>query len=88
MQADFYNCGRTPITVDGDAAGTSPVGVVNMAGNVAELTSSPNPNVPNGFVAKGGSWNSNGVDLRVSARISVASATAVVPVDVGFRCAK
>jgi formylglycine-generating enzyme required for sulfatase activity len=87
-QAAFVACGRAAIAVDGDAAGTSPLGVANMAGNVAELTATANPNVPSGFIAKGGSFDSDGLDLRVSARLAIASASAFVPVDVGFRCAK
>jgi iron(II)-dependent oxidoreductase len=87
-QASFVACGRAPIAVDGDAPGTSPLGLANLAGNAAELTATANPNVPNGFIAKGGSFASDGPDLRVSARLAIASSTAYVPVDVGFRCAK
>jgi formylglycine-generating enzyme required for sulfatase activity len=87
-QAQFAACGRAPIAVDGDAPGTSPLGVANLAGNAAEMTGTADPNVPGGFIAKGGSFASDGLDLRVSARLAIASATAYVPVDVGFRCAK
>jgi formylglycine-generating enzyme required for sulfatase activity len=87
-QADFDGCGRVPIAVDGDAAGTSPLGVANLAGNAAELTATMDLDVPGGFIAKGGSFDSDGNDLRVSARLAIASASAFVPIDVGFRCAK
>ena len=87
-RASYSQCGRAPIAVDGDAAGTSPLGVVGMAGNVAEITTTGNGAVPSSFIAKGGSFDSGAPDLRVSARLAIAQPDSFVPVDVGFRCAK
>jgi formylglycine-generating enzyme required for sulfatase activity len=87
-RASFSACGAMPVAIDADAAGTSPLGVANMSGNVAEIVSTGATNIPSTYLAKGGSFDSGAGDLRVSSRLAVDTATSYVPVDVGFRCAR
>lgn len=48
--------GTAPVTAFAD--GASPYGVLNMAGNADEWTSTPRPNEPDRRIVKGGSWGS------------------------------
>jgi formylglycine-generating enzyme required for sulfatase activity len=78
--------------------GASPLGIVNMAGNVSEIVTTPDLNYGDppttawsGYVAKGGSFGvSKGgwIDLHISVRASIFSADSVLAADVGLRCAQ
>ena len=83
--ADDSDGYRTTAPVGSFPAGTSPFGVLDMAGNVWEWTSSPFPGQPDERVIRGGGWGNNPYCLRVSYRHGN-------PPDigldmVGFRCA-
>lgn len=76
---------RTTAPVGSFPAGASPFGLLDMAGNVWEWTSSPHPNEPGEVSLRGGGWGNNPYCLRVSYRHGN-------PPDigldmVGFRCA-
>jgi formylglycine-generating enzyme required for sulfatase activity len=69
--------------------GATTEGVVDLAGNVAEWTSTPgnDPNAPNAKLAVGGSWLD---DVPALVRADAAHAVSIDrrAVDVGLRCAK
>jgi formylglycine-generating enzyme required for sulfatase activity len=67
-------------------AGDSPSGAADMAGNVAEWTSTWVSNGGTGYVVKGGSYASDDAGLAVTAQTVFAPETAQA--DVGFRCAR
>jgi formylglycine-generating enzyme required for sulfatase activity len=78
--------------VDSYPNGASPFGLADMAGNVAEWTSSSYCTYPNGQcqavrVVRGGSWRSGDVNAYRVARRSTASET-TRDSTIGFRCAK
>lgn len=99
--ASFYGCTEDMTAVDSFAAGVSPYGAYNMAGNVWEWVSdlyspdyyssspSDNPTGPatgEGNVRRGGGWRSLTRDLRVTARES-GVAQHYMDGQMGFRCA-
>ena len=101
-ELDFDDGYRDTAPVGSYPAGASPYGVLDMAGNVLELTSdwystnyytiSPyenplGPSTGDRRPIRGGSWYSARSGLRTSARASMSS-DYIFYVTVGFRCAK
>jgi formylglycine-generating enzyme required for sulfatase activity len=72
---DTDSTGRTP-------AAASPYGVLDMAGNVLEWTSTRTPDER--VIVKGGSWKSDAVAARCAARSS--RPLSLRDVTIGFRC--
>ena len=83
------NYSNTSTTAPGQysPAGDSPLGLVDMAGNVWEWVDSLYSSTAQTYAIKGGAWNSSSVsDLSVSSR-GAAGPDAKNGVNVGFRCA-
>ncbi len=100
-QAVFGTCATTPAAVGGRAAGASPYGALDMAGNVAEwvadvygadyYASSPTndpsgPSTGSENVDRGGWYRSSAVQIRTSFR--EANSADTVLAYLGFRCAQ
>ena len=76
---------RSTAPVTSFPSGASPYGVLNMAGNVWEWTSTPFPNRPEWIVIRGGGWGNNPYCLRTSYRHGNPRDIGLDMV--GFRCA-
>ena len=83
-----------PMPVGSYPAGQTPLGILDMAGNVAEWTDSDSFRYPNskltpknGKIVRGGSFrNAQSVYLMTTTRVVIPSNEAMI--DVGFRCAR
>ncbi|MFZ2956716.1 MAG: SUMF1/EgtB/PvdO family nonheme iron enzyme [Candidatus Ozemobacteraceae bacterium] len=95
FKVDFLNDGDYPIKVGQFPGGSSPWGVLDMAGNVAEWTSTmyePDPRDGKLFdghfgqpIIRGGSWDDESRSCRISAR-DVHRSPVYRSTTVGFRC--
>jgi len=78
------NIGDTQAVGAYHPAGSTPSGLMDMAGNVAEWTSMPASSIIDGVVVKGGSFEDQPEQLRNDALIELARATSASWL--GFRC--
>ena len=76
---------RSTAPVTSFPSGASPYGILNMAGNVWEWTSTPFPSRPEWSVIRGGGWGNNPYCLRASYRHGNPRDIGLDMV--GFRCA-
>ncbi len=69
-------------------AGDSPLGLVDMAGNVEEWTASLYSSESKYYTLKGGSWDNNGCYHCLVSQRTWTSSSGREDSDLGFRCAK
>lgn len=83
-RAQIDGCSDGTVAAGGKSLGESPYGVLDMAGNVWEWTSSAHPRIRSYRMIRGGAWYANAGSARASHRDS--SNLRYGDVGVGFRC--